>query len=179
MRAAAAQGAAMTITQRDATIADAPTLAALFADSFTAAFGHLYAPADLAAFLAGFTLARWTAEIGDPAYGVRVVEQDGGIVGYAKIGPPSLPVVPLGASVELRQLYLLPAAQGTGAGAALMAWTIAEARRRGAGELFLSVYVDNARAKAFYARHGFERVGRYTFMVGTHEDEDDLMRLVL
>ena len=37
---------------RPATLADAPALAALGAETFIAAFGHLYTPEDLAAFLA-------------------------------------------------------------------------------------------------------------------------------
>lgn len=164
---------------RDATVADAAALAALFATSFTATFGHLYAPGDLAAFLDGMTIARWQDELADPAYAVRVIEVDGAIAGYAKIGPPALPVERRGPAVELRQLYVLAAYQGAGIAVSLMDWTIATARARGAADLFLSVYIDNARAKRFYARYGFERVGRYTFMVGDHADEDDILRLAL
>ena len=46
-------------------------------------------------------------------------------------------------------------------------------------EQFLSVYVDNHRARRFYERYGFEEIGTYAFMVGNHADEDHLMRLVL
>jgi len=58
----------------------------------------------------------------------------------------------------------------------LMDWAIDTARLRGAEELWLSVYTDNHRARAFYARNGFEDMGPYIFMVGAHEDEDRLMR---
>lgn len=44
----------MTLSLRPATAADAPALAELGRDSFTAAFGHLYRPEDLAAFLAEY-----------------------------------------------------------------------------------------------------------------------------
>ena len=33
--------------------------------------------------------------------------------------------------------------------------------------------------RAVYERYGFEAVGRYDFMVGTHADEDIIMRLRL
>ena len=69
--------------------------------------------------------------------------------------------------------------QGAGLAPAMMDWVIAEARRRGAEELYLSVFADNHRAQRFYARYGFEAVGRYDFMVGTHADEDIIMRLAL
>ena len=41
------------------------------------------------------------------------------------------------------------------------------------------MFVDNHRARRFYERYGFEAVGRYDFMVGTHADEDLIMRLKL
>ena len=168
-----------TILYRDAVPDDAPALVRLFASSFTDTFGHLYRPEDLAAFLRDFPETRWAAELCDPDYAVRLAMVGARAVGFAKLGQPSLPVTPAGAATELRQLYLLPEAQGTGAAAAMMDWVIGAARARGAGELFLSVYVDNHRARRFYERYGFARIGRYTFMVGAHADEDDLMRLAL
>ena len=165
-------------TYRDANPSDAAVLAAFFRDSFSATFGHLYAPEDLAAFLAQSPPERWRAELTDPGYVVRLAEQDGRLLGFAKLGPPALPGAPSSA-VELRQLYVAEAAQGTGVAPTLMDWVLATARARGAAELWLSVYVDNHRARRFYARYGFEDVGPYAFMVGGHEDEDRLMRLRL
>ena len=169
----------MTVTLRIPGVADAETIATLMADCFTATFGHLYAPADLASFLDGLTIDRWRSELADPAFAFLLAERDGAALGFAKLGPHALPVEPAGAMIELRQLYLRDAAQGSGLAARMMDWVIATARSRGAGELFLSVYVDNARARRFYERYGFERIGRYDFMVGNHRDEDDLMRLAL
>ena len=159
--------------------ADAPELAALMRRCFTETFGHLYRPQDLAAFLRTQSAANWRRQLDDPAISVRAVSADAALVGFAKIGPIQLPVAPAGPAMELRQLYVLHAHQGTGLGQRLMAWVIDEARRRGARELFLSVFVENARARRFYQRFGFERVGTYAFMVGDHADQDDLMRLAL
>ncbi len=167
------------ITYRSAGPDDAGAISALFAESFTATFGHLYAPADLAAFLARLDAAGFAAEIADPRYRVRLAEAEGRAVAFAKLGPPALPTEPSGVAVELRQLYVLGPWQGAGVAAALMDWTIEEAQAMGADELFLSVYVDNGRARRFYERYGFVRVGRYDFMVGTHRDEDEIMRLTL
>lgn len=168
-----------TPAYRDARGGDAAEVAALARRTFTDTFGHLYAPADLALFLDRHTADAWAAEISDPAYAVRLVEADGAIVAYAKLGPPSLPFTPEHGAVELRQLYVLSAFHGGGVAQALMDWTIATARARGAAALYLSVFIDNHRARRFYARYGFEEVGPYTFMVGTHEDEDIVMRLAL
>lgn len=169
----------MTVTYRDATPADLVAVDALFRASFVATFGPLYAPADLAEFLAGFTPAAWAAELAQPDLAIRLAEEDGALIGFAKVSDVGLPVTPAGPALELRQLYLADAAKGRGVAGALMQWVRDEAARRGALELFLSVYVDNHRAKAFYARSGFVDIGRYDFPVGQHLDEDRLMRLTL
>ncbi|MFN3387500.1 MAG: GNAT family N-acetyltransferase [Allosphingosinicella sp.] len=169
----------MTVRCRDAGPEDAAAMAALGRRTFTETFGHLYRPEDLAAFLENHSEERWRAELADPAFAVRVAEEDGVAAAYAKIGPPSLPFAPRGPSIELRQFYVLAPWQGTGLAHALMAWAIAEAKRRGADDLYLSVFVDNHRARRFYERYGFTFVGPYAFVVGTHEDEDHVMRLAL
>ncbi len=168
---------AMTHT-RDATPADLPAIDAIFRESFVATFGHLYKPADLASFLARFTPEAWAAEFAE-GLAFRVAEDAQGLVGYCKLGPLTLPATPQGPAVEVRQLYLLERGKGSGAAHALMEWAFAAARARGAAELWLSVYIDNHRAKRFYARYGFEDQGPYAFMVGDHQDEDRMMRLVL
>jgi diamine N-acetyltransferase len=167
------------IAYRDATPDDLPAIDALFRQSFVDTFGHLYAPEDLAAFLARFTNEAWRHELTDPDYSFRLAEEDGTLAGFAKISSVTLPVEPEAAAVELRQLYVLGPWHGAGIAPELMTWALAEARRRGAEELYLSVFVDNHRARRFYARHGFEAVGRYDFMVGSQADEDIIMRLKL
>jgi len=164
---------------RDATPADAALMARLGPETFVETFGHLYAPENLAAFLANHSETSWQCELTDPRYAVRIAELDGTAIGFAKLGPPSLPFEAKGPAAELRQLYVLKPWQGAGVAAVLMDWVIAEAGRRGADALYLSVFIDNRRAQRFYARYGFEAVGRYDFMVGTHADEDLVMRLKL
>ena len=158
---------------------DAGTLAALGRATFTETFGHLYTAENLAAFLATHSDENWRIELSDPAFAVRLGEDGGRAAAYAKLGPPSLPFEVKGPTAELRQFYILKPWQGTGAAAVLMDWVLGEARRRGADELYLSVFIDNPRARRFYERYGFEAVGRYDFMVGTHADEDIIMRLKL
>lgn len=163
---------------RDATPDDLPAIDLLFRDSFVATFGHLYQPKDLAAFFAGFTPEAWRHEY-DSDHQFRVAEDAAGLMGYAKIANLTLPAETSARSIELRQLYVIERAKGSGVAQELMDWVIASARARGAEEVWLSVYCDNHRARRFYERYGFEMQGRYAFMVGDHEDEDHLMRLIL
>lgn len=169
----------MTLRYRMAEPRDAERLVALFHDCFRDTFGRLYQPEDLALFLEGHTPKHWRDQLQSDEYAVRLAEDGDGLAGFIKLGPLKFPVEPLGKAVELRQLYVLGPWQGSGAARELMDWVMAEARRRGADELYLSVFVENHRAKRFYARYGFEEVGPYAFMVGNQADEDIIMRLAL
>ncbi|MEO6361559.1 MAG: GNAT family N-acetyltransferase [Sphingomicrobium sp.] len=164
---------------RDATLDDAAALSELGKRSFTETFGHLYSPDNLAAFLVTHEQANWREQLASSIYSVRVIEGEKALIGYAKVGPPTLPLTPRGTPLELRQFYILKPWQGEGLAPVLMAWVLAEARRRGADELYLSVFTDNHRARRFYTRYGFVEVGPYQFMVGDHADEDIVMRLAL
>jgi ribosomal protein S18 acetylase RimI-like enzyme len=164
---------------RPATAADLSAIDQLFRTSFCDTFAHLYSAEDLAAFLGQFTPDSWAGEFDDPAHAFQVGEQDGRVLGYAKLGPNKLPHVAPGPVIELKQLYLLREAHGTGLGRALMDWVLAEARRRGAERLALSVWEENFRAQAFYRRFGFQDRGPYEFMVGNQADRDRVWELVL
>lgn len=164
---------------RDATVEDAALVGEIGRRSFTETFGHLYSAENLAAFLINHDEENWRRELSDPAFAVRLGFVDGETAAYLKLGPPSLPFEVKRPTIELRQFYVLKPWQGAGLAAEMMEWVIAEARRRCAEEIYLSVFVDNHRARRFYERNGFAAVGSYDFMVGTHADEDVIMQLKL
>ncbi|MES2135546.1 MAG: GNAT family N-acetyltransferase [Pseudomonadota bacterium] len=166
----------MNAAYRDATADDLPAIDRIFRTSFCDTFAHLYRAEDLAGFLGKFSPAAWQEEFLDPRYRFRIAESGGEPVGFVKLGPSSLPVETEARAIELRQIYVLQAHHGRGIAVALMDWAIDEARRRDFEELYLTVYTDNRRAARFYERYGFESVGRYDFMVGSHADEDIIMR---
>ncbi len=181
MTSATRESITESVTYRDATVADANVLAAVGARTFTATFGHLYSAENLAIFLENHTPARWAAALAGDAR-VRLAETDGAAVGYARIGPLTFDIgTEFGGrpALQLYQLYLDPPFHGSGAAAALLEWACAAAQSAGAADLWLSVYVDNPRARRFYARAGFVEVKPYTFMVGDHADDDILCRLAL
>ena len=67
---------------------------------------------------------------------------------------------------------------GTGRASPACSWTARSsvpARARGARELWLGVWERNARAQAFYRKHGFRKVGTQIFVVGSDPQTDDVM----
>lgn len=166
----------MKVTYRRAGVEDAAAVDRVYRTSFMDTFAHLYRPEDLEAFLAKFSLDAWEAELADDRYEFRLAEVDGQPIGFAKLGPPELPVDSSEPWVELRQLYVLNAWRGAGAARELMDWVLSEGKARGASNLYLTVYTDNHRARRFYQKYGFEEVGPYAFMVGEQADEDIIMR---
>ena len=171
----------MTVTYRDANPADAPALRALFAESFVETFGHLYRPADLQEFLETNSMAKWERNLSDAQVAIRIAEAggEGELAGFVELAPKQLPYETSAPAIELRRLYLRGSAHGRGIADELMRWALREATARGAQEIVLSVYVDNHRARRFYERYGFETVGKYDFMVGSHADEDLILRHVI
>ena len=85
-----------------------------------------------------------------------------------------------GTAAELRQLYVLGDWHGRGVAQALMEWVIDRGARAAAPSNSICRCSSTMhRARRFYERYGFEEEGRYAFMVGTHADEDIVMRLAL
>ncbi len=167
------------ITYRDATPADAAAIADVFRRSFVATFGALYPVQDLDDFLATMTADAFRDQLLEPSYDFRLAVDGDVVAGYVKLCPPRLPVDTPPDTIELGQLYVLDRWHGSGVAQALMDWVLATATARGARHLQLSVFIDNHRARRFYERFGFKPVGRYDFVVGTHVDEDIVLRHVV
>ena len=162
---------------RPATAADAEALTTLGRETFAAAFGHLYPPKDLAAFLGqAHTPSQYAAWAADPAHGLWIAEAGAQPIGYALAGPNALPhpdAAP--GDGELKRLYVTRAAQGVGAGSGLLAAALDWLSRPGR-PLWIGVWSGNHRARKLYARHGFVKVGEYEFHVGETRDREFILR---
>lgn len=75
------------------------------------------------------------------------------IEGYAGLRSPRG-----GEQADIQTIAVVPGARRGGLGRVLMGSLIAEARDRGAREVFLEVRADNAGAQALYESLGFERI---------------------
>lgn len=154
---------------------DAPAASLVAAASFLETFAGILSGRDIVAHVTNKSsiaaFARWIA---DPASVVTLAEHaDGGApVGYTVLTTPVDVGEPASGSIELRRIYTLSSARGTGLGAALMTRAIEDARALGHDRLVLGVLGTNARACAFYERQGFAIAGVRRFKVGDtwHDD---------
>ena len=98
-------------------------------------------------------------------------------IGYVTACPAHLPhpdVAP--GDGEIQRLYILQGHQGSGRGTLLLKTALEWLERDGPRTLWIGVWSENYGAQRFYARHGFEIVGDYSFMVGDHADYELITR---
>jgi ribosomal protein S18 acetylase RimI-like enzyme len=157
---------------------DAAALAALGARTFADTFLAENHPDDIAAFIAAtFSEQKQAAELADPATSYLVAELDGALVGYAKLHRGAAPAcVEAKAPIQIGRLYVAREQLGRGAGEALMAKCVEDARNGGHDAIWLGVWERNARAIRFYERWSFRRVGEHVFVVGSDPQTDLLFR---
>jgi len=134
---------------RAATRADARAIAELEVRAWRWAFVDLVDEADMPT-VDGRT-ERWRT---GPLDGAWVWDQDGRVVGVVQAGPAT--DEPAG---RLRGLYVDPAAQGAGIGAALHAHALARLQADGFTEAILWVFAANGHAREFYAARGWRPDG--------------------
>jgi ribosomal-protein-alanine N-acetyltransferase len=82
-----------------------------------------------------------------------VAEEGGVLAGYAGL------LAPGGGQADVLTIGVSEDRWGNGIGTALLTGLLAEARRRGCGEVYLEVREDNERAQRLYRQLGFARVG--------------------
>lgn len=168
------------ITYDTPTLHDADALDAMAQETWTRTFGHGYTATDLDAYLthAYGPTGQLRAQLADPNVIWQVARARGRIIGYAKLVPPWLEEAGPD-DAQLGQLYIAYDWHGRGVAQTLMDWTITTARAQGAPALLLTVFEENARAIAFYAKYGFVHIGDYPFPVGDKIDRDLIMKLNL
>jgi ribosomal protein S18 acetylase RimI-like enzyme len=172
---------ARAITIRRATLADAELLSSLGARTFFETFADSNTEADMQQYLAdSFNPAKQTAELKQPFTTFLLAEDGTDAAGYAmlQIGPPPNGVT-LDRPIELVRLYVLREWHSKGVGAMLMQACIDEARKQDCGTVWLGVWEQNERARAFYQKWRFEEFGTHVFQLGSDPQNDFLMKLPL
>lgn len=176
----------MTTTVRRATAADAGELARVAAVTFPLACPPHTTDEAKAAFIDGHLReVHFDGYLADASRDLLLAEVDGVVAGYTMLiaGEPTdtdvAAAITTRPTVELSKCYVLPEHHGQGVAGALMSASIEAARERGAAAVWLGVNQENERANAFYAKHGFARVGTKTFLVGDRYEDDFVRERVL
>ncbi len=147
--------------------ADVDAVATLARTVWQATYPALISQAQIDAMLADrYAPARMRAQLGDPAHAWRVAWQDDTPVGFAHAYRDD-------ENCKLDKLYVDPAQQRRGLGAALLAEIERWARAHGAARVRLQVNRGNAAALRAYARYGFTIVESRVFDIGDSFVMDD------
>jgi ribosomal protein S18 acetylase RimI-like enzyme len=167
----------MNCVLRQATPADAADLSAFAERVFVETFGKDNTPDDMQAYLrSAFSTELQAQEIADPDalmllacvpnHDIESHERET-LAAYAYLTRGDVPsVVGDAEALELRRFYVAGEWQGRGLANTLMHEVKRQATARGARTLWLGVWEHNARAIAFYRKHGFREVGSHPFLLG-------------
>ncbi len=152
----------LDIRIRPGTTADAPEVARVVGESWTAAYDGLLVDSALhgRSFEADAHQTEVLIERGPPGSGVHIAEAGGKIVGVALFDPPD-DGRPPGEVGTLYMLYTISEAWGTAAGHRLFESTADAMRRAGVSVMEAEVLESNERARAFFERQGMHSNGTH------------------
>jgi len=162
---------------RLATVDDVPLLCALGAATFRETYREISDPGEVDDYAdEHFTPERVAGWFRQPGARTLLAVVGTAPAGYAHLRHARVPAcVADRQAIELSRLYLLRTAQGGGLGSAMMAAVLAQAAALEARTVWLGAYDRNVRALAFYARHGFVRVGAHEFEFGGRTYADPVL----
>jgi diamine N-acetyltransferase len=166
---------------RQASAADAALLVELGSRTFSETFAPDNSPEDMAEYLAAsFSPEQLDAELADSLATFLIAEIDQVAVGYAMLHAGALPHQASGDKpIELVRLYVSSEWHGRKVGASLMQACIDLAQRDGFDTLWLGVWENNGRARAFYRKWEFKEFGEHIFQLGADPQNDILMARTL
>ncbi|MFT7613959.1 MAG: GNAT superfamily N-acetyltransferase, partial [Parvicellaceae bacterium] len=112
----------------------------------------------------------------DVEYYFAKIEEE--IVGYFKLnfGQAQTEIVDE-AAAEIERIYAAKQYHGKGVGKVLFEGAIEVAKERNASFIWLGVWEKNPRAIRFYEKCGFTVFDKHTFILGTDEQTDLMMKL--
>ncbi len=161
----------------DAGPEDAARLAEFGARTFYESFAADNTPEDMRRHLElAWSPDKQLAELRDPDIDTLIVRApQGEWMAFAQLRAGTVSDgVPAG-SIELWRFYVDQRWHGQGIAGSLMNAAKQRARKRGATTFWLGVWERNERAKAFYSKHGFRKVGTQVFVVGSDPQTDHVM----
>lgn len=160
---------------------DAETLAAFASRAFVDMYGGQDPPGHVREYVArAFDRKTMRQELSDPNYVFLLAKsresgskRRAALHGYAKLCKNrTIDALEDPAPIQLERIYVDGTRQSNGLGRRLLDEAVRIARDAGFETIWLSVWEENERAQQFYARNGFEIVGKTYFVVGPEREED-------
>jgi len=156
----------MDITFREAGTSDALCIGVLGTQVFLDTYAtEGIRPSVAREVLEYFSTDAISALLSNPAITFIVAELSGHMIGFAQVIYGSThELVAAGNTAELDRLYVQERFSGKGIGAGLLRRAEAWAAEQGASAMWLTVWAENRRALAFYARQGYKDVGASVYV---------------
>ena len=153
--------------------ADAENLAALAMQVWL----HNYAKEGISSTISGYVLSEFKPEqflalLTSTSATILVAEVNTNLVGYALVNVGVSCPEPTSSTIQLATLYVQEHFAGKGVGSALLAMAEALAAEHAGKPLWLTVNAKNNRAIAFYAKHGYTKIGVTQFRLGERDHEN-------
>ena len=167
---------------------EAAHLSAFASECFDHTYGPLCRAADVDAYIAqSLSPSAMLPVLTEPTSWVFAAIVDDVWVGYVHVHLASLPAgmvnthesAPSITPIEVSRFYVSRKWIGKGVAQEMLRTVIAHARSHGVEALWLSVWQENARAAAFYAKSGFAIIGTSTFLMGEDLQNDYIMQRVI
>ncbi len=155
-------------------------LAEIGVPSFLTAHRHSATPEVVDAYLKEkYSTDAFRKELADIRNIYHMIYYDNTPVGYSKIILDAAhPDIEKPNVTKLERLYVLKEFFGKHLGAQLVQFNIDLAKANGQEGMWLHVWIENARAVAFYKKMGFQIIGAYNFLLsGNHYNPNHHMYL--
>ena len=136
-----------------------------------------YATEGISSVIARYVLSEFAPErfaelLAESSSGVFVAERDGNLLGYAVVRASAICPIPSISGAEPVTLYVQEPFFGKGVGALLLKRVELWAAERMRAPIWLTTNARNGRAIAFYAKHGYTKVGTTFFELGNEKHEN-------
>ncbi len=127
-----------------------------------------------------FSTTAIAALLHDPATTFVVAESSGHLLGFVQwTRGATQALVPADSAVELDRLYVLPRFHGQGIGTLLLRHAETRAAAQRASTLWLTAWVGNHSALAFYARRGYQDLGATMYRFQDEQFENRVLARAL
>jgi diamine N-acetyltransferase len=161
--------------------ADSPALAKVAFETFDESFAAMNNPEDIQTYMAlAFSERTLSIELENPESAYYFAIKGEEVLGYLKLnwGDAQTENVGLDA-LEIQRIYVRNTSQRLGVGNVLMNKAKEVAHEKGLAYIWLGVWEKNQKALNFYKKNGFEVFGSHIFVLGSDEQTDLMMKLML